>query len=506
MHKILTITSFLNRSNKFYRIFSVPKWLVNKLNSMSFPQFEEGHVHVVKKALKLEEDNFIYPRPISITEVKDSDQKEMELRSVDKTLNIFNDPVVISFVNKLWEDWNMSTFRPEPLNFSKCIELLPNTTSTGFPNFKKKSDEKEILYAEKLFSDFKSKKFVDTKLQLLLDYPSVIFHRYTPKLNSKKTKKVISYKIRQVFCLSYFITCLEVSLFYPFMDRFYKVADSFFTGKDTRVEISNKIQKVRFKAATENGVILCGDISGCDRSQSADSMKLFFSFIGSNYTNTEFKNFLALIKFLIFTPTVDSNGDYHVTNGTVSSGSYITTVINTFIVNMALNVSYFKLYGEFIPKESHLVQGDDFIILLKNPNDYPSFCEYMFDFNLKVKKMDQTISYPSEDILFLGFFWDVNGEPDQTNEWIFTRIIFPERYINQEGPERLISRYLSLIFLLKRSTLLFNCFLFYDDYLRFKLRYDSNPSFRIVNNNGQLTDIRINIQLLLQYGWRAYLV
>jgi hypothetical protein len=169
---------------------------------------------------------------------------------------------------------------------------------------------------------------------------------------------------------------------------------------------------------------------------------------------------------------------------------------------IAINYSYLSIYGKLPSFDDYLVQGDDFIIILKEEKDGLLFKQYMRELNLRLRLDTLGVVNWYNDIEFLGFYWNTSGLPDQTDEWIISRILYPEKYIRFDGPKRITYRILSIILNLKRYRVLFSEFKRYDDELRYLHLQGSKPSFQLISFNNEILNVRIPLKDFWLFGWR----
>jgi hypothetical protein len=153
-------------------------------------------------------------------------------------------------------------------------------------------------------------------------------------------------------------------------------------------------------------------------------------------------------------------------------------------------------------KGEYLIQGDDFIIILEKTEDAFLFKKCMRELNLRLRLNTVGLVEWYQNIEFLGYYWNKYNLPDQTDEWIISRIMYPEKYIKFDGPLRITYRILSIILNLDRYRILYNKFYECDKYLRL-LSYDSDePSFTLISPSNDILNIKIPLKRFWKYGWR----
>lgn len=390
-------------------------------------------------------------------------------------------------------------------NYLDCVALLPSNTSSCYPRYQKKGDINNIKKVLREMTDFEKASTFINKCLVLQRFPTTIFHRFTPKL--KKYNNIggykLEYKIRQIFGVSHFICALEVKFLKHFIDNFKESMKGICTIGLTRIQVSKLISNLRNNAYKSGRVIMCGDIKGCDKSVTAHFHRAFFDTLSSHVPSNFIRDcILALGNYHAFTPVLRKDS-ISITHGSTLSGSWITSVFNTFVVYTVLVYSYLYLYNRVPEVSEILVQGDDFVIVIDEKDEDLIAMLFKY-FNLNIKESLQSICTPSEDIEFLGFKWDIFNAPYQANSWFYSRIVYPEQSVDISGTERIIVRYISLIFQSSNFRDLFKLFYEYDEYLRHKLLYEENPVFRFLDSTGKITETYIPFDKLLNLGWRLF--
>jgi len=317
---------------------------------------------------------------------------------------------------------------------------------------------------------------------------------------------VNKFKIRQIWGVPYIIVLLEKMYFDKFIKSFSDNMSSFYTSGLTRVEISNKIKILRNKASDEGRVIMCGDIKGCDKSVPSCFFQMlsYMLKMSVNYDSHQCAMIDMILKYLCFTPYLDGNGNLKHTHGSTVSGSLITSMFNTFVLYTSLCYIYKVRYNRFPLDGELLVQGDDFVMLVNDIKESEMIKLQLKNFNLRLNLTETSISTCFDNIDFLGFFWNINNEPDQTDNWIIAKTVFPERYVKLAGPDRVISRYISLIFQLSRYYTLFKLFFNYDRYAKRKFQFGGDATMYIIDSKGKVHINKIPINKYLSLGWKLF--
>lgn len=467
------------------------------VHRVSVPSFESGALKILSKVFPFLNDKKFLLGTLKPQEVLEFDKSEIDVYARSKKIEVSNIGNL-----KLVCDHILNSIKNEKVTISlnTVIDTLPKNTSTGFPYYQKKGTPSAVRTCKIQISKVLSLKTFRPMYEYIRKFPVTIFHRFTPKMKLNNKTYDPNFKVRQILATPFFIISLEKLLFYNFVTSFSNSIPSYTNGLK-KVQISNLIQKLRMKARRTNKVILCGDIKGNDKSISLTHSSLFFQ-IASNFVDDNYMEiFKAIMMYHFRTPMLFSEGIKY-THGSTVSGSWLTSTFNTLCVMIAINYSYLSIYGRIPSFEDYLIQGDDFIIILKEEKDGLLFKKYMRELNLRLRLDTAGVVNWYNDIEFLGFFWNTNGLPDQTDEWIISRILYPEKFIRFDGPKRITYRILSIILNLKRYRVLFSEFKKYDDELRYLHLQGSKPSFQLISFANEILNVRIPLKEFWLFGWR----
>lgn len=477
-------------------------WQLGRLKWYNKPSMEEGAREVVENVFPKFKGKISSKIDINYGLIQGKDKLTLDVFQREKPSTFLDNEnfdksvhFMRSKINPRYKFWFNT-------NWMESYNVLPNDTSSCYPNYRPKGCDREKEFVGKQITTFFKIDNIEKMFSYLSGFPATIFHRFTPKLKEHKSIYKVEYKIRQIFGITSFICCLEVILFGPFVEAFKAGLREFHTIGLTRFQVSSRVANLRRKARNSNGKVICGDISGCDMSIPPYLHMLFVSHILEKVNNPKLiKSIIALGKYLTYTPIFNSDGQIVRSCGSNKSGSWTTTVLNTYCVMLALTDAFITIVGRPPVDGEILVQGDDFIMVLPKESDKITVKRILLTYNLRIKPLTSDIVKPHEDIEFLGFYWDNSNSPWAKEEWIVARILFPERRIEQDGPDRIISRYLSLIFLLRNSTYLFKRFLDADKHLMIRFRFD-DFKFKIVTLDGKSVYNNIPVRTFLQEGWK----
>jgi hypothetical protein len=169
---------------------------------------------------------------------------------------------------------------------------------------------------------------------------------------------------------------------------------------------------------------------------------------------------------------------------------------------IAVLYSFVCIYNRFPDPDEFLIQGDDFIINIKNYDDALRFKSHMREFNLRLRLDTVGLVEWYNDIELLGYYWNQYNLTDQTDEWIISRIMYPEKYVKFEGPLRIVYRSLSIILNLKRYRELYLRFFDNDKYLRKLVYLSDEPEIILVSMSNEFLKIKIPLKRYWMLGWR----
>lgn len=495
------VLNFINRSSNYKDIelkdYVKSSKIYNAITRISVPCVEYGAIDLMKRLFPQFKDSNFSLKTVTHTKVVEADLEELEVYTRKKPFKVTDvDILRLSYNHIRSKIFNLD----KKITLIEAMDTLPKNSSSGFPDYTKKGDIKTVNNTYKRMVTCILKGNFLEMYSYMRRFPCTIFHRFSPKLNKLQNTYHPNFKIRQIFGAPFFIVALEKFIFYNFVESYKQAFSKMFMVGKTKPQISDCIMKLRERAKLTNKLILCGDISGCDKSISAALSTIFFQishdFIDNKYVNL----FYSLMIYYIRTPIIYSKGVTH-SHGSTVSGSWITTSFNSLLVQIALNYSYYKLYKRFPIESEILFQGDDFVILLDSEEDKVRFKEFMFEFNLRIRLDRSQLVNFTQDIEFLGYFWNYYNEPSQTNEWIVSRIIYPEKFSRFKGKFRLLYRILSIIINLTNYRYLYQRLYEVDEYMRDFITIGSE-SFTLFDSNNNPQNIKIPLKSFWDKGWR----
>lgn len=499
MDSLLAIHNYVSQNANFekeYFDFSKNTAAHIATHNFGLPTFESGAQKILNKVFPSINGKTFKLSTLTRQEVLDNDDTELKVYARTKSFDIKNPSILVLTCNYIKDKIiNLG----DTISIKEAVETLPQTSSAGFPNYGKKGSKSNISFCCSSILEFFSIKDMYSKFDYIRQFPTTVFHRFSTKIKKKGDTYRPDYKIRQVLATPYFIVAIEKYLFYNFVKSFSASFPSY-TVNLRKKEISTKIQKLRFNARNLDSYILCGDIKGNDKSISMEHSSLFFQ-IASHFIDPKLmSSFNAIFIYYLRTPMLYSKGILY-SSGSTISGSWLTSCFTTLTVLIALQYSFYKIYNRFAKDDEYLIQGDDFVVILKSVDDSILLKEFMLELNLRLRLDTSGLVLWYNKIEYLGYFWSSSGEPDQTDEWIIGKILYPKGFVRINGPLRIIYRIISIIINLFRFRELFTLFRKFDKMLDLLFLRNNNPVFEMITNDNTLMKVKIPFEKLWRFGW-----
>jgi hypothetical protein len=350
---------------------------------------------------------------------------------------------------------------------SQAVIDTAKNTNSGFPLYQRKSDERCISDTKVWLNDFICK----PTLYGIMRNPCVILHRFQPKLNEEK--KILGGSARQVWCEPQRIIALEQYFFGSFIENSLenssKVCDPVYISGLRNSRISSSALKplraalqTNFKSKTNRNVFSL-DFSKYDSSLSDYMFDIFFGIIAEKFnfkSEEEAKAFDLLRIYSKYTPYIYKN-EFRLQLRGIGSGSKLTNLFDTWY-NVTLWNAAKDIESSGPECFNRLTGGEDFILMelpenlfveyvssvtcrnfstLKVCGDDTAICCYsgLIEVHKRIcNSMGMKISVrhiaynPSDDIFFLGRFWDCNNEPFNSEFYISSHIIFRSNWYRQD--------------------------------------------------------------------------
>lgn len=492
------------------------KKVVGRAKHIRVPTSEPGLIEVFEKMYKI---TLPKVNPVTTADVIDSDKETLGLYCSEKDINVSNDVAFAKSLEATLRESSLLSLRNQRfklLTIEEAFNSLRSNTSSCYPLFVKKSDEEARDRATKFVKDvFSRKDSLDHIMFHLWNEIVTIFHRITLKVDPFRpgeTKVTFTRKIRQVFGLPFGPLVLETMFMNRVIEHLQRKSMIFAFGL-TRPEISKRIERF-FEISKTSGfkIVVSGDLDSCDASLSPKLVLLFFSVLKSllRVPSNLSTVYDALTYYLTYTPILAYDSEVKFTVGGNKSGMKTTTVINCFVLGLALNYYAFRHYGRSYKPFEVQILGDDFICAIKDKRDFDVLASCFQELGLKLNKR-KTKLYSLEDqtLTFLGFQWiSVKGEyvPEASDGWIIGHCCYPERFIpHLHGEIRTVARMCSIVFQIYRGRWIMDKIWRYDKGLR---RLFEREGIRvnvpvIIDDSFATGEVR-TIQQYFSSGWKLF--
>lgn len=493
--------------------------------------------------LKIMEKKFSFQFPNNIKVTKDDiitqDKISLTTFSIpDFNLSKFNFDRLIKSKGIVDELMGFNDFVSDKISIESSIESFPNSTSSAYPYYKKKSDDKVRLKTKLLAEDY----FNNPTKDKILKQPCTVFHRFQYKnktINNKFyphdkiPKKGLDFpiekKIRQVWALPFLVHTIEGVLLRDCINKLSKYQSTqrfpVFTSGRSLFDISTSvIQHTRNHCKNTNSSISSIDVSSYDQNIPSYFWSFFNVSLKKIISRSDYKILDDLTHYWCYTPYIyntprkglKSIPIYNQMRGT-PSGSLITNLFNTY-VNLFVNVyAILERNNDYICihsiRRSLTVLGDD-NLSTTDLVDQNHLINVYKRFNLPISLEKCTLTKHNEYFPFLGYIWDLNCRPQQSISWYITHFSLPSTFIdlkkfNFGGKELNLYRCVSVFMPLYNGLKNFNYLIGKDDFLWKKyiddyLQYGVDPDILITTGDQEIQYQRIPMYLILNGSWNEY--
>lgn len=492
------------------------KKVVGRAKHIRVPTTEPGLISVFERMYRI---TLPKVNPVTAADVINSDKETLELYCSEKDINVSNDKAFAESLEATLRSSSLLGLRNQRFNLltiEEAFDNLRSNTSSCYPLFIKKSDEEARDLASKFVKDvFSRKDSLDHVLFLLWNEIVTIFHRITLKVDpfrKGETKVTFTRKIRQVFGVPFGPLVLETMFMNRVIEHLQRNSALFAFGL-TRPQISKRIDKFFVKSKTSGfKFVVSGDLDSCDSTLSPKLVLLFFSVLKSllRVPNSLSKVYDALTYYLTYTPILAYDSEVKFTVGGNKSGMKTTTVLNCFVLGLALNYYAIRHYGRCYNAFEVQILGDDFICAIKDKRDFEVLVNCFKELGLKLNERKTKIySLEDQTLSFLGFQWIlVSGEyvPEASDGWIIGHCCYPERFIPQlQGELRTVARMCSIIFQIYRGRRIMDNIWRFDKGLRQLFdREGIRVNIPVIIDDGTVTGEVRTIQQYFASGWKLF--
>nr|QOW97233.1 RNA-dependent RNA polymerase [Partiti-like adriusvirus] len=400
-------------------------------------------------------------------------------------------------------------------SFEEFTEGMNNRSSSGFPLFVKKGSDAAIDECREYIHRLTNGEL--DAVEGLFSLPTVLFHRFTPKVNSKT--KTVKVKSRAVFGYPMSIIGISEMLYGDLIDKILS-ASPFLLGK-TRVELSNITLEMRRSAMYESCGILSLDINQMDQKLSYSLQLLTHAIIYccnceySKYPNLDQNGIeTALAAYEIHGPTFGNWGTMMLNNGGTKSGTRWNTLTNSLSLLLASRLFTRERNGsKFVELEKGI--GDDQIkkVRMRNPLDevekkfiIRKATECYRQLALKLHPDKCKVCSFMDDLPVMGMDWDIQGRPNRPRDWVVSKLAYPERYRRQKFDERFVIRSASILFQIHRGLEYFEKLVVPRvGWLAHAVINKRDPTLTYYHSrDGPINETRLPLSALVNKGWRLF--
>jgi hypothetical protein len=498
--------SLVQDAKSFFVTEKIPDWLFNRNNSFSIPTSEDRFIsHLEELDPRMKSHKLRDLPDIKRGEVYIHDKRQVENYCKFKNINYYH--INMSIMKQIFSELGRLRGNNKTISVEEAMDLLPKDTSSCYPEYSKKGEETVMEKTKELVSEIfdKADEGILKCYKHMLKLPTTVFHRFSPKLVFGKDGKIDKVnKIRQVWGVPFAISIIETLLFENAISVLQHI--KFFSYSLTRPEISIQVQNLRNKAHMKGLKVIQGDVSLIDSHHPIYSHFILFScFFNLTKLNAkEIRVAIALLLYHFFTPVCWMSRRLSYTSGGNKSGTRFTSIHNSIYLYIILHYFWIEKYGELPKIFDFYILGDDFIMIGED-TDIERLKRVFSLFNLKLSVAKTRVSEPNDDLLYLGFYWNSNNEPDQTDLWWLAKTCFPERYVETTGWGRILSRVASIVFQMSSGHLIFKylCAGKLKRYLR-NVAKRERVIIEFYEPQGEVSYATLPLDLLIEKGWRLF--
>jgi hypothetical protein len=337
------------------------------------------------------------------------------------------------------------------LTVEEYIEKMNKQASSCYPLYRTKADNEAQLTMREFVSSVleEANNGLGGVLDLLYSQPITVFHRFSPKV--KSALKKIETKIRLVFGYPFGILALQEMIHGDTVDRILR--GSPFNLGMTRPEMSEAVGRLRRSAMRHKNQLIQMDIDGIDFRLSAANMYLVHAIlIESNRLSgvVEDGSSLSLIEdalalYEVRSPVIGSWGSCMLTNGGTKSGTRFNTFANSIVLELATRYHFIRMDYPDRGTLTTIGYSDDKDAECKDTDHVANWRETFELFHLFLHSEKSRIVGTLDEIDFMGMTWNYLNTPDRPLDWVASKLIYPEKYLQFDFKTRLALRATSIL-------------------------------------------------------------
>lgn len=394
------------------------------------------------------------------------------------------------------------------------IESMNKHSSACYPSYNLKSNLESQLVMREFVDQVMNGESMNEILSLIFSQPITTYHRFSPKVKSQI--RAVETKIRLVFGYPFGVLALQDMIH---GDSIQKVVEtSPFTVGKTRSEISELVRKLKYSASQQGKNILSCDVQGMDYRLSGLSVFLSHALmiemnsLSSAYHSEQSRNIeLALALYEMRSPVLGSWDSTVITCGGTKSGTRFNTFANS--ISLMLATVYHHLSDDtsdslsMPANDAILIQGDDEDVEVDALDTLDRWRHTFSLFHMHLHPEKSKISQPFGDIDFLGMTWDIVNAPKRGSDWITSKLIYPERFLDLPFKDRFICRATSILLQIVNGKQLYLRMIssFYPELVR-RFNNGDKVSVPLVNKSTSepVRTITLPFDKILMIGWRLF--
>lgn len=421
------------------------------------------------------------------------------------SINIIDKHTFVAGVVDLFDSLNLLLVDPEYKTINQSINEANLQASSCFPLFVKKSDHNaqvEVFDFIHRLRDLEE----DQILSHMMSQPSTVFYRLSPKV--KIQDSTLLTKVRLVFGHPFSLIILAETMFGDSLDKILQTKP--FTVGLNRPQISHLVDEIRCLAFNRDENILEIDIQSIDMNLCSSLNYLWFAvllFVNRFHLTSQDKVIaMNLFYYENFGP-IRSKAINHIvcSSGGTKSGTRFNTFLNSMTLGLALN--YLLLTSSsLVQSDLYLVQGDDSIMSVSKDIDIHIVRKCLSLFNLSIHPDKTFIKTPNQSIHFLGFDWTFPSNfPTNSLDWVFKKLVYPEKLLNLPFVERALLRSCSILFQLYDGLMYFqDIFLNNVKEIRKRLEEDVDVIIDLSSLPRAPPNAVIPFRTLVEQNWRLF--
>jgi len=405
------------------------------------------------------------------------------------------------------EELGLSAVGLDLMDLDLCPGTFPGSSSSCFPDYKKKNDPQAQQNAISFARDYLSTS-PDKALFKLFTQPSTIFHRFQYKvgLDGELVKK-----IRPIWGIPFTISTLEAYFFRSLVDRVpTALIDSGSTVTSLGRDLPSISRDIISKFRGYKTKLISLDLKAFDSRVPSFMWSLFFAAIRQciRFDLKYSQHFENLMYYYCYTPYVYRSRSISYQRRGTPSGCLITALFNTWVNRVIINYGYLEKSGDSLtPHQRLCVLGDDNLLTLDFLTESYIIKLYQrFGMLVNVEKTDVVNS--SDTLPFLGYLWDNRDRPTQTENWYITHLAIPSTfYTGLEVPVSLFQTYraISVCLPLYNGYKMFMKLIGYDDFMYRRLHKmylkGEDPIIPYVTKDRRFENIKFPMSLFVRGSW-----